>query len=88
MALIGKSSLAAVLLLAGPQVWGQQSAEAVIDPVKGRTVEQLVELAMQRNGDILVTRQQVAVHKAAWCRLASARTLPSMSAAPRNSMAP
>ena len=61
MTLIGKSSLAAVLLLAGPQAWSQESAEAVIDPVNGRTVEQLVEMAMQRNGDILVTRQQVAV---------------------------
>ena len=62
MALIGKSSLlAAVVLSAGPQTWGQQSAEAVIDPVNGRTVEQLVELAMRKNGDVLVTRQQVAV---------------------------
>jgi len=58
MKLIGTSSL---LLLAGSLAHGQQLNQVVIDPVNGRTVQQLVELALQKNGDVLVTRQQVAV---------------------------
>lgn len=45
------------LLLGIPAAWSQPS---VIDPVGGRTVEELVDIALRQNGDALVMQQRVS----------------------------
>lgn len=49
----------AVVTLAFP-AWGQRASQAIADPAGGRTAEDLVALALTRNGDLLAGRQQVA----------------------------
>ncbi len=52
-----------ILLLGGLQGWGQSTASDVIDPVRGRTLQDLVELALSQNGNVRVMEQQVAAAK-------------------------
>ncbi|MGH9661326.1 MAG: TolC family protein, partial [Bryobacteraceae bacterium] len=70
------SLLLAVLLLGGLPSWSQPSVETILDPVNGRTVEELVQMALRRNGDALVMREQVA---AAQGGLVQARLRPNPS---------
>jgi len=49
----------ALMLAVVIPLWGQQAARGIVDPVHGRTVEELVAIALQRNGDILAAQQQV-----------------------------
>jgi cobalt-zinc-cadmium efflux system outer membrane protein len=49
-----------VVLLILPPAWGQHASQAVMDPVAGRTAEELVTHALSANGEILAGRQQVA----------------------------
>ena len=48
-----------LVLAAAIPLWGQRANEGILDLVHGRTVEELVSIALQRNGDILAARQQV-----------------------------
>ena len=40
-------------------LWGQRAGDGIVDLLNGRTVEELVSIALQRNGDILAAQQQV-----------------------------
>lgn len=51
--------LVSVLTLA-PPVLAQRASQTVLDPSSGRTSEDLVSLALVRNGDLLAGQQQVA----------------------------
>lgn len=49
-----------VLMLAATiPLWGQRASDGIVDSVHGRTAEELVAIALQRNGEILAARQQV-----------------------------
>ena len=49
-----------VLMLAvAMSLWGQRTSEGIVDSVHGRTVEELVAIALQRNGEVLAAQQQV-----------------------------
>ena len=48
-----------MVLAAAIPLWGQRASEGVVDAVHGRTAEELVSIALQRNGDVLAARQQV-----------------------------
>jgi cobalt-zinc-cadmium efflux system outer membrane protein len=49
----------AALTLALPAL-GQQTSQAILDPSGGRTVEDLISLALAHNGEILAGQQQIA----------------------------
>lgn len=53
----------AVCFAASPAARGQPFSAAVLDPVNGRTVEDLVAAALQRNGEVLAAKQQVAIER-------------------------
>src|SRR5580765_6545882 len=40
-------------------IWGQRASEGIVDLAHGRTADELVSIALQRNGDILAAQQQV-----------------------------
>ncbi len=40
-------------------LWGQRASDGIVDFVHGRTAEELVAIALQRNGEILAAQQQV-----------------------------
>lgn len=48
-----------LVLAAVIPLWGQRASEGIVDSLRGRTAEELVAIAMQRNGDILAAQQQV-----------------------------
>src|SRR5262249_24393773 len=48
------------VLLAVSMAQSQATPDNVIDPEHGRTVDELVSIALRQNGDVLVTQQQVA----------------------------
>src|SRR6185369_12751462 len=48
-----------LILAAAIPLWGQPASDGIVDLAHGRTVEELVSLALQRNGDILAAQQQV-----------------------------
>ena len=48
-----------LVLAAAIPLWGQRASEGILDLVHGRTVDDLVSIASQRNGDILAAQQQV-----------------------------
>jgi len=54
-----------VLVLSSVPAWSQRASDAVMDPVAGRTAEELVALALQRNGEVLAARQQIAASRGA-----------------------
>src|SRR5689334_20250561 len=56
-----KSRLLLMLVALGVSAWSQQPPESIIDPVNGRTVEDLIDLALRQNGELLAVQQQVAV---------------------------
>ncbi|MEP7354916.1 MAG: TolC family protein [Acidobacteriota bacterium] len=49
------------LLLGLMRASGQAASDAILDPVNSMTVDDLVRLAMQHNGEFLATQQQIAV---------------------------
>jgi len=70
------SMLLFALLLGPPAAWSQRVSADVLDPVGGRTVEELVRLALQQNGEILAGQQQVVSARA---DLTQARLRPNPS---------
>jgi len=48
-----------LMLAAAMSLWGQRASEGIVDSIRGRTVEELVAIALQRNGDVLAAQQQV-----------------------------
>jgi len=48
-----------LILAAAIPLRGQSASDGIVDLANGRTVEELVSIALQRNGDILAARQQV-----------------------------
>lgn len=48
-----------LILAAVIPLWGQRASDGIVDLAHGRTVEELVSIALQRNGDILAAQQQV-----------------------------
>ena len=48
-----------LIVAAAIPLWGQRASDGIVDLVNGRTVEELVSIALQRNGDFLAAQQQV-----------------------------
>ena len=48
-----------LILAAAIPLRGQSASDGIVDLANGRTVEELVSIALQRNGDILAVQQQV-----------------------------
>jgi outer membrane protein, heavy metal efflux system len=48
-----------LMLAAVMSLWGQRASEGVVDSVHGRTAEELIAIALQRNGEVLAAQQQV-----------------------------
>jgi len=48
-----------LMLAAVASLWGQRASEGIVDSVHGRTAEELVAIALQRNGEVLAAQQQV-----------------------------
>ena len=48
-----------LILAAAIPLWGQRASEGIVDLVHGRTPEELISIALQRNGEILAAQQQV-----------------------------
>src|SRR5713226_8543239 len=63
-------------LLSLMPAWSQRTSDAVMDPVAGRTAEELVTIALRQNGEIVAGRQQVAASRGG---LTQARLRPNPS---------
>ena len=58
--MMNRTFLVAALLTLALPVLGQQASQSVLDPVGGRTAQDLVALALSKNGELLGGKQQVA----------------------------
>lgn len=56
--------------------WGQRMSQTVMDSAAGRTVDEIVALALQKNGEVLAAREQVAAARGG---LTQARLRPNPS---------